>query len=110
MGCLLLPSRLDAIENRRQTTFNFLNKAKSRRLSMEAGDDQMAFHNLEGQQTEESKIIEQMVDIEDSLNLIQVGSKRNGQGGMYAGASNPKKAEAISQSNKSASKSKSNML
>ena len=77
---------------------------------MEAGDDQMAFQNLEGQQTEESKIIEQMVDIEDSLNLIQVCSKRNGQGGMYAGASNPKKAEAISQSNKSASKSKSNML
>lgn len=54
--------------------------------------------------------MEQMVDIEDSLNLIQVGNKRHAPGGIYSGVSNPKKGDTISQSNKSASKSKSNML
>jgi len=54
--------------------------------------------------------MEQMVDIEDSLNLIQVGNKRIVPGGMNSNAGNLKKGDTISQSNKSASKSKSNML
>jgi hypothetical protein len=51
-----------------------------------------------------------MVDIEDSLNLIQVGNKRLTSGGIHPSGNNLKKGDAISQSNKSASRSKSNML
>lgn len=53
-----------------------------------------------------------MVDIEDSLNLIQVGNKRLAPGtSNYVGPSNPKKGEGTkSHGSKSGSKSKSNML
>ena len=76
---------------------------------MDTGEDQLAFQNMEGQKTEEQQIMEQMVDIEDSLNLIQVGTKRNPQGAQKY-PSGAKNEVGANQSNKSVSKSKSNML
>jgi len=57
VGCLLLPSKIDMIDLRRPTTFNFLTKAKSRRVSMDAGEE-LVFGNPDGQQKDDPKIME----------------------------------------------------
>jgi hypothetical protein len=71
VGYLVLPTKLDRTENifeRKYSPFNFLHK-KARRFSSEA-DEPLTFQN---DQEEPDAMV---ADIEDSLNLMRIGSSK----------------------------------
>lgn len=96
VGQLVLPSKLDRNEGvfeRKHSTFNFLtmNLAKTRRMSAENED--MMFRTHEGSEIQRrlnnkdpdqinQLLHESMVDVEDSLNLMNINHKRPGFSGL----------------------------